>query len=175
MLTQKNLKLLVYYDMKTGIFKRRVKTERSMVGSILGYRRKDGYVSFFVGEKKYLAHRLAILYVDGYMPEGQVDHEDRIRHHNQYDNLRPDISRQCQARNSKVSVVNNSGIKGVCFNKKAGKWMAEVCVGGKGRYLGIFPDFDEAVCARFAAEQCLSWGDCDNSSSAYSYVKGMIS
>ncbi len=39
------------------------------------------------------------------------------------------------------------------------------------RYLGTYDNFDNAVLARLAAEQCLGWAGCDNSSPAYKYAK----
>lgn len=35
-------------------------------------------------------------------------------------------------------------------------------------------DFDEAVCYRLAAEQCLNWSGCYDNSSACKYVKENI-
>ena len=48
-------------------------------------------------------------------------------------------------------------------------------VNQKIKNLGGYKNFDEAVCHRLAAEQCLVWDGCDNSSTAYQYVQKMLS
>ena len=115
-----------------------------------------------IGGSAYKAHRLAILYVDGYMPEGTVDHIDRCRDHNWYDNLR-EASHQIQRRNSSASSTSKSGVKGVCFDICNKRWKAFITVNYHNRHLGLFTTLLEAAYHRYAAEQCLGWED-ENSS-----------
>lgn len=70
--------------------------------------------------------------------------------------------------------INTSGIKGVVWHKRHEKWMARIKVNGKLKYLGYYTDFDDAVCARLSAEQCLDWAGCDSSSPAYKHVQRML-
>jgi len=171
MITQKELKKFVRYDHKIGIFIRVKKTNnRHSVGDIAGSKFKNGYIYIWINKKRYTAHRLAFLYMEGYFPENDIDHIDRNRSNNKWDNLR-EVSRSCNVKNSKLNSRNNSGIKGVSWHKQAQKWVTDIYTNKKSKYLGVFKDFDEAVCHRLAAEQCLNWSGCDSNSSAYKYVK----
>ena len=49
--------------------------------------------------------------------------------------------------------------------------MAHIRIMKKYYNLGRYADFDEAVLARLATEQCLGWEGCDSSSPAYQYAK----
>lgn len=123
--------------------------------------------------KKYLAHRLIWMWKEGYFPEHQIDHIDRNKSNNKWNNLRH-ISSSCNARNVGVRQTNKSGITGVCWAKKVGKWKSYVRLNNKLKNLGDFFDFDEAVCHRLAAEQCVNWSGCDDNSPAYQYVQKML-
>jgi hypothetical protein len=64
------------------------------------------------------------------------------------DNRRSNLRQATQAtnnRNQAIGVRNNSGYKGVCWHKRAGKWCAQVSVGGRRIYLGLFVDPTEAA------------------------------
>ena len=52
---------------------------------------------------------------------------------------------------------NTSGIRGVCYHKKAGKWIASINFQKKTYYLGCYDHKEEAEKARKAAEDLL-WG-----------------
>lgn len=163
------------YNKETGFFywKKRI-GKRIQIGSKAGgIDKKTGYIRIKINKKRYLAHRLAWFYIHGYLPENDIDHKDQIRHHNWIDNLR-EVSKICNARNKKNSSVNISGVKGVSWNKKHKKWYANITINYKFKYIGIFDDFDEAVCHRLAVEQCVGWKGCDSNSSAYKYVKENI-
>ncbi len=166
-LTQEDLKKVLKYDPLTGIFKRKTASQRSSIGDAVGCRNARGYVTITVLGELYKAHRLAWLYVHGYFPENFIDHIDRIKHHNEISNLR-EVSKSCNVRNTGLLCNNTSGVKGV--NKNGATWNARICANS----LGYFEDFDEAVCHRLAAEQCLDWSRCDSSSSAFKHVQKML-
>jgi len=48
---------------------------------------------------------------------------------------------------------NTSGVRGVHWHRRAGKWMAQIRVDGKKYYLGLFKTIEEAAAARKAAEE----------------------
>lgn len=92
-LTQKRLRELLHYDPLTGFFYRRFSGVRWKAGDVAGtINSHRGYVELWLEGTLYAAHRLVIFYMEGYWPEGQVDHEDQVKHHNWYSNLRPDTS-----------------------------------------------------------------------------------
>lgn len=172
-LSQERLKELFRYDKETGIFTWRIaRGGKAQAGMIAGSRKATGYVHIKIDGNLYQAHRLAYLYVYGYMPENTVDHKNRTPWHNWIENLR-EASKSCNVRNSGNRRDNKSGIKGVTWHSAIGKWYACIMAKGSQKSLGVYTDFDDAVCARLAAEQCLNWSGCDSSSSAYKHVKAM--
>jgi hypothetical protein len=172
-LCQKSLKQALKYDKYTGIFKRLSSYGPVKKGDIAGSRRSDGYEIIHIFGKPYYSHRLAWLYEYGYMPENAIDHINRNPSDNRIKNLR-EVSRICNSRNCKLFVTNSSGVKGVSWVKRMKKWGAYITINYKRKHIGFFNDFDEAVCHRLAAEQCVGWGGCRQKTSAKIYVKKML-
>lgn len=170
-LTQARLKELLHYDPESGIFTWKETTSKKIkAGDIAGCFKPIGHVYIGISGKNYYAHRLAWLYMDGFLPKNiGVDHIDRNPRNNKWANLRL-ASQQCNSRNCGTPKDNTSGVKGVSWCIRGQKWRAHVSVSGKYRSLGYYESFDNAVCARLAAEQALNWEGCDSSSPAYKYV-----
>lgn len=173
MLTQKELKRRVHYNPETGMFTWKVPNERAKVGDFIKYKDSNGYIWVSLSNKRYRVHRLAVLYMKGYFPEHTVDHKDRVRHHNWWDNLR-EATQQCQNRNKGNQCNNTSGVKGVSFCNYYNKWRVVLKINGKQVYGQYFLSFNEAVCHRLAAEQCVDWDGCDSTSPAYKYIQNNI-
>ena len=55
-------------------------------------------------------------------------------------------------RSRKVSVSNKSGVRGVYFNQRSGRWIAQITFQGHTRYLGSFESLEEAAQVRKKAE-----------------------
>lgn len=161
-ITQEELKEVLDYNRNTGEFVWR--GSRKVAGSLY-----TGYYRIQINKKRYYSHRLAWLYEYGYMPENRIDHIDRNGLNNRIDNLR-EVSNVCNLRNTGNYKNNNSGVKGVSICCETGRWRAQIKVYGVSKSIGRFDDFDEAVCHRLAAEQCLNWEGCDSRSPAYRYV-----
>lgn len=137
----------------------------------------SGYIEISIDKKHYLAHRIAWFHYYGYMPENQIDHKDRVRHHNWIDNLR-EASQQCQSRNSSIAKNNTSGVVGVSlltWSKKHPNYkkqhVSQITVNKKNIYLGCFENFADAVKARWKAEVKYNFPNCNTSSTAYNYLK----
>jgi len=172
-LTQERLKELLHYDPKTGIFYRRKKSRRALVGDIAGHRSTDGYVRISLSCKMYYAHRLAFLYMEGYLPENYIDHIDRDPSNNSWGNLR-EASQSCNLKNRKLNSNNLSGVTGVhCRNKinTHKPWRAHISILGKITQLGRFATKEEAVKARWDAEVKYNYPNCNTTSTAYEYLK----
>jgi hypothetical protein len=153
---------------------RKVKlSDSSIVGSVAGCVNALGYKVIRIKPKLYLAHRLIWLYHNGYFPENQIDHINRDRLDNRIENLR-EVSTQCNLRNSKQQSNNSSGVRGVGWFAEREKWKAYIKVNRKNIFLGDHADFMEAVCHRLAAEQCINWVDCNETSPASLYVSQNI-
>ena len=140
------------------------------IGSVAGTFNQTVYSDVKIDGKQYKAHRLIWLWHHGYMPEGDLDHINRVKSDNRIENLR-EVSRSCNMRNRGNYKTNKSGVKGVYTCKGLGNvWVSHIAVNGKLYKLGYFKCFDEAVLTRLAAEQCLNWDGCDSSSPAYMYA-----
>lgn len=173
MITHQRLTELFNYNPDTGAFTRKKSVANQKAGCLVGCVEPSGYSQIMVDYKLYRAHRLAWLYVYGYMPENNIDHINRDRADNRICNLR-EVSQSCNTRNTSNPKDNRSGVKGVTFCKSRSNWESHICVFGKRRKLGYYVDFTDAVCARLAAEQCVGWAGCDSESPAYQYVKKTI-
>lgn len=81
----------------------------------------------------------------------QVDHINGVRYDNRRSNLRACTASQ-NAMNKGMLSNNTSGVTGVYWHKRAGKWCAHIKVDYKKIYLGLFDDLSAAAAARKAAE-----------------------
>jgi hypothetical protein len=145
-LTQERLKSVLDYDQNTGIFTRKIRTAQSVrVGDIAGYIRKDGYVFIGVNNTQYLAHRLAILYVFGYLPKNDTDHINGDRSDNRICNLRC-ATRSENLQNIKKQRVDNksTGLLGAYFNKHNKRYYSRIALNGIDKFLGNFNTAEEA-------------------------------
>lgn len=87
--TVEELRHALAYDPETGVFTwKNPKSSRVRVGDAAGYYGSDGYLRIRVGYTKYVAHRLAFLYVHGRWPKQFIDHANGNRADNRIDNLR---------------------------------------------------------------------------------------
>lgn len=173
-ITQTLLKKHLNYDHHTGVFTcitKRIGT--GGVGSVVGSPNDGGYLLITILGRSYKAHRLAWLYIYGYLPELNIDHINRNTSDNRIINLR-EVSHVCNMRNSGNRKDNTSGVKGVSWHKDRRKWVVQINLNGQRHYLGICSNFCNAVCLRLAIEQCLDWDGCDSSSPAFQYVQKNI-
>lgn len=172
-LTQERLKEILHYDPISGVFtwigKTSIKT-RVKKGMQAGYIRPDGYRYIKIYQRAYNASRLAWLYMEGYWPEHDVDHINRIGDDDRWKNLRH-VSRQCNLRNRGIQKNNSSGITGVYWYKRESKWRSEIVVCGERLLLGFFETKKEAVQARWNAEKEHGFPNCNSTSPAYLYLK----
>lgn len=151
-LTQERLKDLLHYDPETGIFNWLSRmSSKTPAGAIAGTLNSRGYVTITLNGKKLLAHRLAWLYMYGYLPPLKLDHKNRVRTDNRLANLRLATNQQ-NSLNQTVRRDNTSGIRGVSFDRSRGKWRAHVGLNGKHVNLGRFESSHAASEARRAAE-----------------------
>jgi hypothetical protein len=79
-------------------------------------------------------------------PGEQVDHINMDTLDNRRCNLRIATKGQ-NMRNRGPTARSTSGYKGVHWSKSANKWVAEIQMNGKKKYLGVFASADEAALA----------------------------
>lgn len=138
---------LIHYDPEAGVFtwKPRPKSrgwKEYFAGRPAGSAAPWALV-ISLNSRKYLAHRLAWVYMTGKWPVALVDHKDGNPLNNRWDNLRQasqsqNLSNRPQQRN------NTSGYKGVIWHGIGKKWMPRIDAGGKSVYLGLFDDILDA-------------------------------
>ena len=87
------------------------------------------------------------------VPKGVLtDHRNTNTLDNRRSNLRL-CNRSENAHNCGVRSDNISGHRGICWHKKARKWMVRLKSHNIDKYLGLFVDLQDAINARKAAEE----------------------
>lgn len=137
------------YDPETGIFTRIRASNRSKVGDVPRVN-SEGYVRIRLCGRMHAAHRLAWLWVNGELPEQDIDHINGVKSDNRIANLR-DVGRDINTANIFGPQANNtSGQLGVTRYKR--KWRAQISVGGKMKYIGLYATPEDAHKAYLAAK-----------------------
>jgi hypothetical protein len=105
-----------------------------------------GYRQLYVQGKGYLLHRLIFYYHNGYFPK-VVDHIDGDITNNKIENLQG-CDQRLNIAKSKMFKTNNTGFRGVHFNKLANKYEAYVWIDSKKHYCGLYNTAGDAYNAR---------------------------
>jgi len=153
-ITQSELKSVLNYDMKTGLFTWIVDKPNAPAGTVAGtIRKNDGksYIIITINNIKHRAHRLAFLYVNGVFSNDLTDHINGNGTDNRWCNLRT-VDPVNNNRNMRRRVDNTTGVTGVHWSNKDKVWVASLKVGKDRGYLGSFHSFEEAVSVRKQAE-----------------------
>jgi hypothetical protein len=128
---------------------------RVPIGSIAGgINKRDGYRYVRFEGRLYPATHLIFVIMRGDFPTVEIDHINRIRSDDRWANLRPATKSQ-NCCNKGLRTDNTSGIKGISWVDRLGKWKAEIRFQGHYRYLGIFPSKVAAQDARRSAAKKL--------------------
>lgn len=87
---------------------------------------------------KLFMHRVILSLTD---PKIQVDHKN----HDGLDNTRINL-RICSAQQNQHNLrgYGSSGLKGVSWHKAAGRYVAQIMIGDKHKYLGLFDSAEDA-------------------------------
>lgn len=143
MLTQEHLREVLTYHPDTGLFCWKASPVGTIkAGSVAGSFHSNGYRQISIDGRRYYAHRLTFLYMEGAMPPAQVDHVNGVRDDNRWCNLRHATPSQNSANTRVRSVL---GVKGVARNHK--RFKATIQINGQNRYLGTFDTIAEAAAA----------------------------
>lgn len=151
-LTHERLLEVLSYEPATGLFRWKIKiAKHTIVGAVTSQSpSKQGYLRIRIDGELFVAHRLAVFYMTGEWPEATVDHRDRIRTNNEWDNIR-NASYSQNSANQALSPRNTSGFKGVSWNADGHRWQAHIMVNKKSIYLGLFDRAEDAAEAYIAA------------------------
>ena len=152
LITHSELLQIITYDPSSGDFTWLKKMNRKIVvGSKAGSNASKGYWRVRINKVTYKAHALAIFYVTGSWPDSDIDHINRIRDDNRFENLRV-VSRSQNMQNlSLASSKNKTGFVGVYIDKN--KFGAQISLDGKKMHLGLFDTPKLAHCAYLSAKK----------------------
>ena len=153
MITFEEAKELFTYDRETGVIKWRRRTNPNQGADLVaGCPSGNGYTMIGIKDKKYLAHRIAMLLAYGFCDGRlEIDHINHIRDDNRLVNLRF-VTRSDNSRNLSRKSNNTTGMTGVIYHKVNRKYVAQIRVDGANIYLGSFVTLEEATEVRKAAE-----------------------
>jgi len=170
-LTQKKLKENLIYDPEIGIWiwKNPSNIKMKNGGGVAGNIDKAGYRSICINGKPFRSGRLVFLYMLGYFPKYDVDHKNRIRDDDRWENLR-EITNRCNAMNTGVRKKSISGIKGVQWDKRQKSWRITITINGKLKRKRT-KHLHDAARIRFEFEKKYNFLKYDPNSSAFRYLK----
>lgn len=140
-LTQAFLKHLLHYDPLTGAWTWINPISRSQRrGDIAGTVRYDGRRQIRVDGKIYLGSRLAWLYMTGTWPKDEIDHENRIKGDDRWENLRD--ATHSENMYNRDWCERSGELRGICREGN----QFRVIIGNT--YLGYYATLDEAIKVR---------------------------
>ena len=150
-LTAERLRALLHYDPETGVFTWRPGRPRVADGATAGTVDGGGYIRIRIDGRKYAAHRLALLYVNGRWPPADTDHVNGDRTDNRTANLREATTSENMQNVRLARAGNLSGFLGV--TKAGRRWTSEIRVHGRRIYLGCFATPEQAHAAYVEAKR----------------------
>lgn len=150
MITKQRLDELYEYIPSAGEFVRRIGTGGCAAGSIAGYTNQQGYVVMAIDGKEYRRSRLVWLHMTGEMPAQQIDHINRNRSDDRFQNLRQVTHQQNQWNTCKCDGEH----KNIYWKSKAKKYEVQV----SNKYIGRFSDYQSALVAAQEARANRAFG-----------------
>lgn len=154
MLTQTKLKEVLRLDSATGQFFWLAQTSsksRINIGDFAGNFDSEGYVRIKIEGRTYKAHHLVWLWHTGALPVRQIDHINRIKDDNRFENLRETTQAENLHNRTVANRRNKTGLLGV--NTYGGWFHAILGVRGKRIHLGKFNSKEEAHAAYMEAKR----------------------
>lgn len=138
MLTQKRLRQVLDYDPRTGVF---TWTKGDKSGEVAGTRHDDrGSLKVSIDNERHLLHRLAWLWMTGFMPRANIEQADGDRSNNRWSNLRE--GQRMQKAVHRALWRGATGVEGVW--SVGSKFVATIAADGIVLNLGEFATAEEA-------------------------------
>jgi hypothetical protein len=103
-----------------------------------------GYKTFRFKGLNYKAHRVAFTMIHGHWPMPECDHINGNKADNRACNLR-EATHAENMWNKRLYKNNKSGVKGVFWDKKVGKWRVRIKRSGQQIAAGYYKDIAEAT------------------------------
>lgn len=140
------IRSVLTFDREIGIFRWRESRSHVRGGDLAGCRQTSGYISIQIDGHRYMAHRLAWIYVSGQWSVKEIDHIDGNKANNAFSNLRE----ATRAENNR-----NTSSKGYTFVKKLKKFRAQIVFNRQHYELGLFEREEDARAAYVAGSRRL--------------------
>ena len=135
-LTQETLRSIIHYDPETGDFTRKT-------GEIARTTMNTRYREISIQNHKWLAHRLAFLYMIGEVPKF-VDHINQLKGDNRWCNLRA-CSHKENMRNTKVRKNSITQVRNVRKHIRSGLYHVVLKIDGVRKSFGYYKDLETAA------------------------------
>ena len=132
------------FEYKDGMLLWKIKPARRVsVGDVVGSRNDKGYQNIVIKGKQWGVHKVIFLMHHGYLPE-VIDHVNGLPNDNRIQNLRAATQKK-NNQNQRFAKHNTSGVKGVSFHKKTGKWRCSLSTDNKTKQVTCFASKDAAA------------------------------
>lgn len=131
-----------------------------LVRQLTLYRGTNGYVYYSQWENGRSYPRTLHSLLVGTHRGMHVDHVNGDKLDNRRENLRHVSPSANQVNRKQKNRNNTSGVRGVSRHSQCDRWVAQITVKGKNRYLGLFKTLPEAIAARKRAEFLLFGEPC---------------
>jgi len=129
------------YDRTSGVLYRRLAGGRRREAGTVD---RFGYLRVALNGRAYSAHRVIWLITTGEWPKGQIDHIDRDKLNNRWENLR-DVAQGENIRNGSAPYkCNKTGLRGAYMHARGGYPYAQIRVQNKTISLGNYDSLEEA-------------------------------
>jgi len=147
-LTQNILKEELRYDPNTGEFSRVCYSSDEINRDI--FNNRVGLL-INIGGNNYSARQIAWLYMTGEIYAGKLYMVDGDNRNLKWGNITTDQA-ESKRKLMKTHRRNKSGCVGVTWLEREERWLSQITVNGKRKYLGTFKDKADAIAARKIAE-----------------------
>ena len=134
----------LHYDRETGVVTwKKSPACRTSIGGLVGGPNSKGYLTFEFKGGRYTVHRVAFALAHNRWPLPTCDHINGIKTDNRIVNRR-EATLSENGSNRRIQRNNRSGFKGVYWNKRDGKWQAQV-IARKKRHTKLFCCIEDAA------------------------------
>jgi hypothetical protein len=148
-LTADRLKELLHYDPDTGKWTWLVASGPIRMGQRAGRFNSHGRVQIGVGGRKWVATHLAWLYMTGEWPKSYIDHKNRNKSDDRWENLRLATRSQNMVNFPHLRPKRPDLPRGVTAHQ--GKYLARISIDGKRKHIGVFETPEAASAAYLKA------------------------
>lgn len=133
------------YDPSSGVVRWKKRTgPQCQLGEQAGNVDSNGYRQIQFFGKRYKTTRIIWLLMTGAWPSDEIDHVNRDRADDRWENLRIATHAQNMANQNIMRVNNISGYRGVCWHKSTKKWAVQV-KGHRPCHCGLFENKEDAA------------------------------